>query len=70
MDSAPVDEAPAQHLLTAALADKYVLFVNKMVDDEGGGADRDLSSWRPHLPNDWFYLGQGPASGWNSVLLA
>ncbi|KAF9021037.1 hypothetical protein BDZ89DRAFT_1071837 [Hymenopellis radicata] len=57
-----VDKAQVQNLPSAALAYKYVTFVNKMADDSGSGAKTDISSWRPNLENGWYYLGQGAES--------
>ncbi|KAF9012897.1 hypothetical protein BDZ89DRAFT_1046905 [Hymenopellis radicata] len=56
------DQAQVQNLPSAALAYKYVTFVNKMADDSGSGAKTDISSWRPNLDNGWYYLGQGAES--------
>ncbi|KAF9027295.1 hypothetical protein BDZ89DRAFT_1066951 [Hymenopellis radicata] len=65
MQTAAVDEARPQSVPTAALAYKYVTFVNKMTTDSGSGANTDLSVWRPNLDTDWYYLGQGAESNWS-----
>ncbi|KAF9012916.1 hypothetical protein BDZ89DRAFT_1142743 [Hymenopellis radicata] len=60
MEDPTVDKAQVQNVPSAALVYKYVRFSNKMADDSGSGAKTDLSSWRPDLESDWYYLGKVP----------
>ncbi|KAF9027317.1 hypothetical protein BDZ89DRAFT_1160851 [Hymenopellis radicata] len=50
---------PAETLPDAALAYKYVKFVNRMTTDWYPAGSTLLSSWRPNLDIGWYYLGQG-----------
>ncbi|KAF9027303.1 hypothetical protein BDZ89DRAFT_1134257 [Hymenopellis radicata] len=62
---------PQPDLPAAALAYKYVTFVNRMTT-HGYPFATPLSSWRPDLDIGWYYLGQGAAYGdnWTRLLTA
>nr|ACZ59468.1 FDS protein [Flammulina velutipes] len=38
-----------------------------MATDEGSDADHDLATWKPDVPQGWYYLGQTPATNYDSA---